>query len=75
MGRSGWRIGRAGAIKGQGRSNEEHVKAGIYARPKKNEEDEMGARAKMKKRKKERKKPKGGKKKKENSHVLKRGQI
>lgn len=74
MGGSGWRIGREGAIKGRGRSNEEHVKAGIYARPKKNEEDEMGARAKMKKKEEERNQ-KEEKKKKENSHVLKRGQI
>lgn len=51
MGGSGWRIGREGAIKGRGRSNEEHVKAGIYARPKKSEEDEMGARAKVEKKK------------------------
>lgn len=63
MGGSGWRIGREGAIKGRGRSNEERVKAGIYARPKESEEDETGASAKMGGEKKGRKNQKEEKRK------------
>lgn len=58
MGGSGRPIGREGAIKGRGRSNEEHVKAGIYARPKRNEEDEIGQEPKWEKGKKEAKRRK-----------------